>query len=50
MQEKEIYATDRKKLIVLVIYDITDSKKRLKGAFFYFNVPLMAGFVESIPV
>ena len=30
MQEKEYVATDRKKLIVLVIYDITNNKKRKK--------------------
>ena len=29
MQEKEFFATDRKRLIVLAIYDITDAKKRL---------------------
>lgn len=29
MQEKEIFATDKKRLIVLAIYDITDNKKRL---------------------
>ena len=30
MQEHEYIATDRKKLIVLVIYDITNNKKRKK--------------------
>ena len=30
MQEKKIFATDRRKYVVLVIYDITDTKKRLK--------------------
>ena len=30
MLEKEVFATDRKRLIDLVIYDITDSKKRQK--------------------
>ncbi len=30
MQDRELFAKDRKKLIVLVIYDITNSKKRMK--------------------